>query len=668
MSASLEASLRLEISQYQASLAKAQGDLDRFKGELRAKGKTLGNDIFGGIGRFVAGGALILAGRQALVATVGIDRLTRGMEVLEGSASATSARMEELREAGRLPGLDFEQAVRGDIRLRSVGLSADLSKRSLVEMGNALSLAGGSASDLDGVILALTQIVSKGKVSAEEINQIAERVPQVRAVMKDIFGTADTEALQKMNMEAEVFIDRLIGGFSSLSRATAGLDEDLSDIGSSMNQITVAAGGPLVKQLVPAFRDLATTLSDNKTEIAAFGSYAAASIVGLIADTGRLLDLLKELGVAIHVIDKSKPTVRQGGGGGGFVRDFRRSELLASAEKREESKKAAPMVPEDTKSKKAAERDAERDAETLINAQERLNDLQRDQLPIAERMKEIQLQIALAGIAATQAQEDGKQLEVILAETRRVELQRELVSLQKKEMEEHSKVRAEITKKAKAKADEAKAKADEIKEVMKGRDGVREELADLRMRAQGHAKEADLLREAKRIQEQTGISEQLALAAAREIISLKEKAAALDNKSSASSGSGEKSGRKKIVSARDGTTFAKQSGRFGTLDDYYALQQKREVTLDERFATREARGGGAGLPIGQSTALVPVSNNSLSGRRPGGIPVAGRFGIDGGSLSDRATRAASQQDRTGEGPTGGATLEDVIKVLQAGLL
>lgn len=262
---------------------------------------------------------------------------------------------------------------------------------------------------------------------------------------------------------------------------------------------------------------------------------------------------------------------------------------------------------------------------------------------------------------------------------RKLAMAKELAKIEDAPVEVRAALQADIRAKyaaqelqaQKQKADEAAREAKEAEKAAKAKRDSRmdllAEIKDLQLRASGKEREADIAKEAARIQEQTGISEQLALAAAREIIRLKEKAAALDNKSSAS-GSGEKSGRKKIVSARDGTTFAKQSGRFGTLDDYYALQQKREVTLDERFATRKARGGGAGLPIGQSTALVPVSNNSLSGRRPGGIPVAGRFGIDGGSLSDRATRAASQQDRTGEGPTGGATLDDVIKVLQAGLL
>lgn len=49
MSASIEASLRLEIAQYQASLAKAQGDFKSFKERITREGAGLGRAAFGGM-------------------------------------------------------------------------------------------------------------------------------------------------------------------------------------------------------------------------------------------------------------------------------------------------------------------------------------------------------------------------------------------------------------------------------------------------------------------------------------------------------------------------------------------------------------------------------------------------------------------------------------------
>jgi len=621
-SASLEASLRLEIAEYQAALAKAQGSLVKFKENAKKTGKGLGNDLFGGLNKFIAGGAIVYAGKQALGAVVGFDRLERGMTTLEGSAGAAGIRLDELREAARLPGLDFEQAVRGDIRLRSVGISAELSKKAMIEMGNALSLAGGTAADLDGVILALTQIASKGKVSAEEINQIAERVPQVRAVMMDLFGTADTEAIQKMGISAQDFITQLISGFSKLDRATAGLDEDLTDIASSLNMAIVEVAGPLVKDLVPAFRELATTIADNKTAIADFGSYAASSINGLISDAGRMVGVMRELGVAIGVADPLKATTGRGGGGGGFTRNTSKGKSAILANPTQAAKAASkPLTPVDF--------------DKIATAQLRLEKQKRDaaleQMTLGQKIGTIQAELtnAIAEEAALRADFAPDAERIIAAESRKVELQSELVRLQKQSADEAARA-------AKTAEDEAKSKRDSLM-------SLSAEMKDLELRAAGRDREADVIREAERIEKQAGVDQMTALRIAERMIALKEKGSALDR------GERAEGERKKIISRRDGSTLPKQSGRFGNLDDYYRLQQKREVPLDERFATQKARGGGAGLPIGQGSSLVPQFNDSLAGRTA-------------------ANRAAMAQDLGEKSSPKNKTDEQILQVLIKGLL
>lgn len=299
MSANIEASLTLQISQMQAALAKARGEITRIKEHAKKEGAGLGQNLFKGILVIGGTGALIAAGNAALGTVTKMDRMNRAMLSLEGSAQRADARLAELRETSKLPGIGFEQAVAGDLRLRVVGLSADESKRALVEFGNALALAGGTASDLDGVILALGQIASKGKVSAEEINQIAERVPQVRAVMKDVFGTADTEVLQKMEMSAEQFISRLIDGFGLLQRASAGLDEKLNDAQQSINAMINDAAGPVVNELVPAFAELASSLAANKDAFVVLGQTAVTALGGIAEALGVLNDVGSGIGEGI---------------------------------------------------------------------------------------------------------------------------------------------------------------------------------------------------------------------------------------------------------------------------------------------------------------------------------------------------------------------------------
>jgi len=501
MSTTLEASLKLEIAGYQASLAKATKETARFREQIQKQGRGLGNDVLGGIGKFVAGGVMIGLGKQALDTVVNLDRLERGMTTLEGSSEAASVRLAQLRQDARLPGLDFEQAVKGDIRLRAVGLSADLSRRAMIEMGNALSLAGGTASDLDGVLLALTQIASKGKVSAEEINQIAERVPQVRAVMKSVFGTADTEALQKMNIEATAFIERLVSGFGELARAKAGLDEDLTDITSSLKMLVAEGAGPLVKELVPAFRDLATTVADNKSEIAQFGVYAAASIRGAAEDAGRMLGVMRELGASLGLMDQAQVKIRQGGGGGGFLRAPNKDKiLLASPEK----KITALSFDVDEKTIKAGEK--------IEAAQRRLNDLKTAQLPTAERLTALQNELSLATFEKASQQQQGNTLAAIDAEKRQLEIGKQIVDLRKEQEQDQQTVQ------------EARAVMDIEMQI------VREQAqsGDLdNAKIAAFKDQLNVLQLSKQIQDQLRLTESDALKMAREKVSLERTSASI---------------------------------------------------------------------------------------------------------------------------------------------
>lgn len=188
------------------------------------------------------------------------DSMIRGLKLLDGTATATASRLEELRAIAKSPGLGFEEVVQGDIRLRSAGLSADESAKAIKGFGNALAAVGGSKADLSGVFLALGQISAKGKVSAEEINQLAERVPQIRQLMKSAFGTADTEAIQAMGIESKAFITGIINELELLPRATGGARNDLDNYGDAWSALKAQASefgaqiaGPWVKSITGAF-------------------------------------------------------------------------------------------------------------------------------------------------------------------------------------------------------------------------------------------------------------------------------------------------------------------------------------------------------------------------------------------------------------------------------
>lgn len=239
-------------------------ELNKASSEFRKKSREmaeLGDNMFAAVTLPVIG-----LGAAAISSAADIEKLTNAMTTTMGSAEAAAKEIELLREAAKAPGLDFEQAIKGSVRLQAVGLSAEDSRRALSAFGNALALAGGSASDLDGIALALGQIAAKGKVSAEEINQLAERTPQIRMAMQDAFGTADTEQLQKMGITAEKFISEIITSFEKLPPATAGLSESLTNFNSSV-KIAFANLGQSINKAID-FEGKLNTLADAVNSVA----------------------------------------------------------------------------------------------------------------------------------------------------------------------------------------------------------------------------------------------------------------------------------------------------------------------------------------------------------------------------------------------------------------
>jgi tape measure domain-containing protein len=204
-----------------------------FLAELRARIKVDGADaarrdlesVKAGTGEAAAtftrlGAAIAAAGvaQKAFQAAVDYDSLVRGLSTVATAADPVTAQLARLREVAKAPGLGFKEAIQGSIRLQAAGLSARLAERSLSAFGNAIASVGGGKAELDGVTLALSQIASKGKLSAEEINQLAERVPQIRQAMNRAFGTTDTQAIEKMGLTAEDAIGRIVRKRAGQSR------------------------------------------------------------------------------------------------------------------------------------------------------------------------------------------------------------------------------------------------------------------------------------------------------------------------------------------------------------------------------------------------------------------------------------------------------------------
>ena len=260
--------------------------MDQVKRRMRKDGRELsqlGDQLTVAISLPIAA-----AGAAAVKSAGDIESLQLALESQTGSAEAARKELELLRIEALKPGLGFEQAVRGSVALQAVGFSADKARKIISEFGNGLAVAGKGAAELDGVILALTQIQSKGIVSAEEINQIAERLPQIRTLMQAAFGTASSEAIQKLGISSTQFIEGITAQLEKLPRATGGIKNSLENFFDAIKQGAAKFGFAISKaidlpakleQLTAGLAAVAEGFSNLDPEAQKFIVYAGLAVV-----------------------------------------------------------------------------------------------------------------------------------------------------------------------------------------------------------------------------------------------------------------------------------------------------------------------------------------------------------------------------------------------------
>lgn len=233
MAADINIRIGAQITELQKKLKQAERSLKRSGSKMQSIGS-------GFMAKLSA--PLAALGGSAIKAAGDFEAMSNGLTAIMGDADLAAAELERLKEAAKNPGLGFAQAVKGSVRLQSVGVGAELARENMLAMGNAIALVGGGAAELDRATLAMQQIGAKGKISAEEINQLNEVIPQIRTVMNDTFGTSDGEKLAKMGVDAQMFIEKVTTGLQQLPTAQGGIKNAIENTGIAMQTFLSTLG------------------------------------------------------------------------------------------------------------------------------------------------------------------------------------------------------------------------------------------------------------------------------------------------------------------------------------------------------------------------------------------------------------------------------------------
>lgn len=228
----------------QDNASKAFKSAERSAAALREGVQELAGSLTRFFGLSATVGSFTVFGKASLDAALNLDRLNKAFSTIEGSSARGAARLDYLREVSDRLGQNFYQTAEAAKGFFAAGagtaVEGDLQKifESVTEASTALGL---SPDEYNRTLLALQQMISKGKVSAEELRQqLGEALPGAFQLFAQAAGVSTAE-LDKMLERGEVGID-VLGKFADVlhNKYEKGANEAAQGLQAELNRLTMS--------------------------------------------------------------------------------------------------------------------------------------------------------------------------------------------------------------------------------------------------------------------------------------------------------------------------------------------------------------------------------------------------------------------------------------------
>lgn len=174
-------------------------------------------------------------------ANTNIDSLRRTLELLTGSSEAAGKEIEYLRSVSNRLGLDVQETSRAYTSLTAAAKGTAMEgqgTRDIFEaVAGAMAKLGKSGADTEGALQAVSQMVSKGVVSMEEMRQqLGERLPGAMQATADASGMTVAE-LNDMIATGQVLASDLLPKLAEGLRKTYQTGAQTDGLTASWNRL-----------------------------------------------------------------------------------------------------------------------------------------------------------------------------------------------------------------------------------------------------------------------------------------------------------------------------------------------------------------------------------------------------------------------------------------------
>ena len=273
-------------------LVKISGDSAGLRKELGAVQRQV-KDAFGGSALGASSKSLsftkyltagfVGAGVAAVKFAADMEQTIMAFETLLGSGEAAESMVKDLADfAARTP-FQLPGITKSTQQLLAYGFTAESVIPMLTSVGDATSGLGGTEEDMQSIIRALGQMKAKGKVSAEEVQQLAEKGINAWKYLSDAAGKsiAEVQDLSKKGaLSADAAIQAILSGMDRQFKG--GMEKQSQTINGLISTIkdnAVGAARTIGTSLANAF-DLKDRLKGVSSFLTEFSAMAEKDGVG----------------------------------------------------------------------------------------------------------------------------------------------------------------------------------------------------------------------------------------------------------------------------------------------------------------------------------------------------------------------------------------------------
>ena len=267
--------MTLNAQEFTASLNRIKRQLNNAFGKDAIQGSEA---LMGKLKYFGVGIAAL--GAKAVKMASDFEMTKRSMTALVGNADVATAHLRDLEKFAATTPFEFTGLVDASKRMQAYGADVNSVIPMLENLGDAAMALGLKSDGLDRMTLAVGQIMAKGKLSAEEMRQLAETGLPAWQIMSEKMGISVAELMDRSKkgaVSSKAALDALFSGmserYSGMMKAVAGeIPQQFSNMKDIISSIMRELGSEISDAL-----DLKARLSKTTEWLGNFAEAAKSS-------------------------------------------------------------------------------------------------------------------------------------------------------------------------------------------------------------------------------------------------------------------------------------------------------------------------------------------------------------------------------------------------------